>query len=240
MYDQIVKDLELAVAELPDYFKEGNNSVNKVKATKGAANALLAKVWAQRSDRDYNKVLQYCDAVINSAAGYQLLGNYADLFDGNHYQNAESILEVPFIAGTNLGNWGPQMFLVPEDGWQKYCVPSKDLVNAYQQEGDDTRLNANIIFMDEVPWADENWNPCQDDNVQVPFNYKQKHPNDWASGDHHYLLRLADIILLKAEATNELGNHGGAAEILNTVRARVDLDPVTAVSKEQMREKNIA
>jgi hypothetical protein len=237
VYDQIVKDLETALADLPDAFEDGNPAVNKVKATKGAANALLAKVWAQRSDRDYNKVLQYCNAVINSPAGYQLLSNYADLFDGNHYENVESILEIPFIAGTDLGNWGPQMFLAPEDGWQKYCVPSKDLVSDYQKENDEVRLNSNIIFMTDVPWADENWNPCQVGNIGIPFNYKQKHPNDWASGDHYYLLRLADIILLKAEALNELGNIDEAATALNQIRERVHLKPIDPVSKEQMRDK---
>jgi starch-binding outer membrane protein, SusD/RagB family len=237
VYDQIVKDLETALADLPDAFEDGNPGVNKVKATKGAANALLAKVWAQRSDRDYNKVLQYCNAVINSPAGYQLLSNYADLFDGNHYENVESILEIPFIAGTDLGNWGPQMFLAPEDGWQKYCVPSKDLVSDYQGENDEVRLNSNIIFMTDVPWADENWNPCQVGNVGIPFNNKQKHPNDWASGDHYYLLRLADIILLKAEALNELGNIDESATALNQIRERVHLKAIDPVSKEQMRDK---
>lgn len=237
VYDQIVADLTVAVANLPDYFEAGNPGINKVKATKGAANALLAKVWAQRSDRDYNKVLGYCDAVINSPAGYQLLSNYADLFDGSHYKNAESILEIPFIAGDpNLGNWGPQMFLAPEDGWQKYCVPSKNLVEDYRMEGDSIRLHANIIFMTGVPWADENWNPCQNEDIGIPFNYKQKHPNDWASGDDYYLLRLADIILLKAEANNELGNLSDAANALNKIRNRVGLEDVSPVSKEQMRE----
>ena len=55
VYDQIVKDLQTALDDLPDSF--GEPSVDKVRATKGAANALLAKIWAQRSDRDYNKVL---------------------------------------------------------------------------------------------------------------------------------------------------------------------------------------
>lgn len=237
IYDQIITDLETALADLPDAFEPDNPAENKVKATKGAANALLAKVWAQRSDRDYNKVLQYCNAVISSPAGYQLVPNYADLFDGNHYGNVESILEIPFVAGTDLGNWGPQMFLAPEDGWQKYCVPSKDLVSDYKEENDEVRLNSNIIFMTDVPWADENWNPCQTANVGIPFNYKQKHPNDWASGDHYYLLRLADIILLKAEALNELGNKDEAATALNQIRERVHLDPIDAVSKEQLRNK---
>ena len=63
VYDQIVKDLETAAANLPDSY--GSAGINKVRATKGAANAMLAKAWAQRSDRDYSKVLQYCNAVIS-------------------------------------------------------------------------------------------------------------------------------------------------------------------------------
>jgi len=242
VYDQIVKDLEVALSNLPDTY--GNDpSVNKVRATKGATNALLAKVWAQRSDRDYSKVISYCDAVINSPAGYQLMGNYADLFDGNHYLNQESILEIPFEEGNwSASSWGIELYLAPEDGWQKYCVPSKDLVAAYDAAGDAIRKDANILFMthdingDQISWADENWNPCQDATVGTPFNNKQKHPAGWASGDDYYLLRLADILLLKAEAQNETGNTGGAAETMNIVRQRVQLDPISAgLSQEEMK-----
>lgn len=234
VYDQIVKDLEVAITNLPDSYGD-DPSVNKVKATKGAANALMAKIWAQRPDRDYSKVLTYCDAVINGAGGYVLLENYADLFDGDHYNNEESILEVPFIANTELSNWGVQLYLAPEDGWQKYCVPSKDLVARYDSENDEVRKNANIIFIDNLDWADENWNPCQDYSVAVPFNYKQKHPNAWSSGDHQYLLRLADIVTLKAEAQNETGDLEGAAETLKLIRTRAHLPQVEAVSKDQMK-----
>lgn len=245
VYDQIVKDLELAVTNLPDAYNGPSGSVtdnipsvNKVRATKGAANALLAKVWAQRSDRDYNKVLQYCNAVIGSPAGYSLLTNYDHLFDGDHYSNSESILEVAFIGGNwDVSNWGVQLYLAPEDGWQKYCVPSKNLVNAYDAEGDNVRKNANITYFKDVPWADENWNPCQDNAVAVPFNFKQRHPDGWNSGDRYYLLRLADIILLKAEAQNETGNFVQAATTLNIVRNRVGLAPVTGTSQTQMKTK---
>jgi hypothetical protein len=217
--------------------------VNKVRATKGAANATLAKVWAQRSDRDYSKVITYCDAVISSAANYSLLANYADLFDGAHYLNSESILEIPFEEGNwSASSWGVQLYLAPEDGWQKYCVPSKDLVAAYDAQGDEIRKNANIIFMtedangDPISWADENWNPCQDPTVGIPFNYKQKHPAGWASGDDYYLLRLADILLLKAEAQNESGNTSGAAELVNQIRSRVGLDAISgSLSKADMK-----
>jgi len=242
VYAQIVKDLETAVANLPDSYGS-DPKVNKVRATKGAANATLAKVWAQRSDRDYSKVITYCDAVINSAANYSLLANYADLFDGAHYLNSESILEIPFEEGNwSASSWGVQLYLAPEDGWQKYCVPSKDLVAAYDAQGDEIRKNANIIFMtedangDPISWADENWNPCQDPTVGIPFNYKQKHPAGWASGDDYYLLRLADILLLKAEAQNESGNTSGAAELVNQIRSRVGLDAISgSLSKADMK-----
>ncbi len=233
VYNQIVKDLEVSLANLPDTYG-AKASVNKVRATKGAVNALLAKVWAQRSDRDYNKVLTYCNAVISSTAGYSLMPNYADLFDGAHDFNSEAILVIPFEEGNwSASSWGIELYLAPEDGWQKYCVPSKDLVAAYTAAGDNIRKDANIVFWktdgngDPISWPDENWNPCQDPNVAIPFNYKQKHAGGWASGDDYYLLRLADIILLKAEAQNELGSTAAAAATLNIIRARVGL---TAVS----------
>lgn len=233
VYDQIVKDLEVAAANLPDNYGS-IASVNKVRATKGAANAMLAKAWAQRSDRDYSKVLTYCNAVIGGAGGYALSSSYADLFDGSHYFNSESILEIPFEEGNwSASSWGVELYLAPEDGWQKYCVPTKNLVAAYDAQGDNVRKNANIIFMtndangDPISWPDENWNPCQNPTVGIPFNFKQKHPGGWASGDDYYLLRLADIILLKAEAQNETGATAAAIATLNTVRARVGLAAIS-------------
>lgn len=242
VYNFIASDLAVAVNNLPDSYTGADASTNKVRATKGAANALLAKIWAQRKDRDYSKVLQYCNAVINSPAGYSLMDNYPDLFDGDHYLNQESIMEIPFVAGTPQACWGADFFYPTPDGngnvspdtWQRYCTPSKTLVNAYDAAGDVIRKNANILFK-TVPWSDENWNPCGDPNTTVPFDYKQKRPNSFSSGDHIYLLRLADIILLKAEAQNELNDLSGAAATLKTIRDRVQLPEIAGTSKGQMK-----
>jgi hypothetical protein len=48
-------------------------------------------------------------------------------------------------------------------------------------------------------------------------------------------MRLADIILLKAEALNELGDVDGAAQLVNQIRTRVELPNTNATTKEQMR-----
>lgn len=232
IYAQIIDDLEFAVENLPDAFGS-DASVNKARATKGAANAMLAKVYAQMPGRDYAKVIEYCDAVINSPAGYQLLDNFADLFDGSHYNNAESIMEIQFVGGTEA-NWGPQLLLPPSisgDTWRKFITPSHNLVDAFDAEGDVIRKDASILFED-APWADEFWSLTV--NGSVPFAYKWKSANGWASTNRQYIVRLADIILLKAEALNDQNQLELARVEIDRVRDRVGLDPTPASNKAEM------
>lgn len=233
VYAQIVSDLEFAVQNLPDAYSD-DASVNKARATKGAANALLAKVYAQMPTPDYNKVLEHANAVINSPAGYALLENYNDLWDGNHYNNAESIMEVQFVGGTEA-NWGPQLLLPPSlsgDTWRKFVVPSQDLVKAFDDEGDIERKNATILF-ETAPWSDEFWSV--EVGGTIPFAYKWKSANGWASTNRQYLLRLADIILLKAEALNALGRTEEARAEIDRVRDRAGLAPTPAADQAEMR-----
>ncbi len=232
VYAQIIADLEFAVANLPDVYSD-DASINKARATKGAANALLAKVHAQKPDRDYEQVLAYANDVIDSPAGYRLLGNYADLWDGNHYNNAESIMEVQFVGSTE-GNWGPNLLLPPSisASYRKFVVPSRDLVQTFDDEGDVVRKNASIIF-ENAPWSDEFWS--LEVGGSVPFAYKWKSAGGGSSTNRQYLLRLADIILLKAEALNELGRIDEARDEIDRVRDRVNLGPTPAANQAEMR-----
>jgi hypothetical protein len=227
VYDFIITDLEYAADNLPESF---NNE--KGRATRGAANALLAKVWAQRPSRDYTKVIHYCDAVING--GYQLVPDYNSLFSGNNYNNSESIFEIQYKGGTPQGNWGPQLFLPPSisgDNWRKYATPSVDLINAFRDEGDDVREKASVIWEKSPYWVDEYWSPAIGAE-EIPFVYKQKHANGWNSGDDFYILRLADIILLKAEAMANLGQGDKGRSLLNQIRSRVSLPETNATDAE--------
>lgn len=233
VYAAIIADLEFAVANLPDVYTD-DASVNKARATKGAANALLAKVYAQKPSPDYTAVLEYANAVIDSPAGYALLEDYNHLWDGNHYNNAESIMEVQFVGGTEA-NWGPQLLLPPSlsgDTWRKFVVPSQDLVQAFDDEGDVERKNATILF-ETAPWSDEFWSV--EVGGTIPFAYKWKSANGWASTNRQYLLRLGDIILLKAEALNELGRTEEARVEIDRIRDRAGLGPTTAGNQAEMR-----
>ena len=56
----------------------------------------------------------------------------------------------------------------------------------------------------------------------------------WASTDNEILIRLADIILLKAEALNQLGQTAQAIPLINAIRARVNLAPTTASTQSDV------
>jgi hypothetical protein len=235
VYNLILDDLSTAASLLPDTY--GNDaSVNKARATAGAAHALAAKVNAQKPEADYQAVLDHIQDVEDSEANYQLI-DYNQLFSGNNYNNAESILEVQYL-GANEGNFGPQLLLPPSisgDSWRKFVTPSVDIVNAFDEEGDEVRKNASILF-EEVQWVDEFWGNSP--GSSIPFGYKWKNASGFASSDNTYLLRFGDIVLLKAEALNELDRLGEAITEVNRIRSRVDLPDLTpeqSSSKEVMR-----
>ncbi len=237
VYAQIIDDLETAADNLPDKY-EGDISISKARATKGAANALLAKVYAQKPVKDYNMVLEYCNAVINSPANYTLLANYDFLFDGNHYNNEESILEEQFTGtpGGN-GNYGSSLLLPPSitmDTWRKFITPSHNLIDAFDASGDNVRKSSSFVW-ESAPWVDEYWGNTI--NSVIPFSYKWRSKANWDnSTSRQYILRLADIILLKAEAMNELNQPvSDVKRVLLQVRQRVGLGDVTAANQVELR-----
>lgn len=236
VYASIINDLETAASLLPDTYGS-DASVNKARATSGAANALVAKAYAQKPNPNYQKVLDYIQLVESSTANYTLI-NYANLFDSNNYNNAESIIEVQYLGG-NEGNYGPQLLLPPSisgDTWRKFVTPSKNLIAAFDEQADNVRKNASILF-ENVQWVDEYWGNSI--GSSIPFSFKWKIAGGFASSNRQYLLRYGDIVLLKAEALNELNQLEPAATQVNRIRTRASLPNLTAAqksSKEVLRE----
>lgn len=220
VYNQIITDLETALPNVPV------TAINKNYVTKGAVNAVLAKVYATIEPHDWNKVLQYCNAVIDGP--YSLLPNYDELWDNMHENSEEAIFEINYEGTSSSGNWGVSMFRGMD--WKKFNIPSNDLVKAFDNEGDNIR-KASSIFFDDVSgkWSDSKW-----PQTNYPFINKWRIA-DSPSPQNYIFLRLADILLLKAEALNELGDLAGAAELVNQIRSRVNLPNTTASGQDAMR-----
>jgi hypothetical protein len=219
IYAQIISDLEYGAANARA------TSANKGIVTKGVANALLAKVYATQSTPDWAKVLQYADATISN--GYSLVSNYDNLWDSQHDNNSEAIWEMQYDGwGGAHGNWMPSQLF--GEGWKKFNTPTNDLVNAFDAEKDNVRKNASI-FIDGFGWDDAYW--------KDPKTYPHIHKYRADDKSDTYILRLADILLLKAEAQNELsaGGWAQAKQIVDQVRSRVSLTATPAADQASMR-----
>ena len=212
VYAQIIADCQVAIANAPA-------ATNKFKANKMAANALLAKVYATMPNPDWAKVSQYCDVVIGG--GYMLMPTYDHLFDSEHEGNAESIWEINGDGwGSPIGAWSTFMFLGTD--WKKFNAPSHTLVQAFTTNGDSQRL-ASSITTASVGWSDSYWS-----STSYPFANKMRDTN---GNQNYYIARLADILLLKAEALASQVDYAGAMTLVNQVRTRAGIATISATSQ---------
>jgi hypothetical protein len=214
VYEQIISDLEYASEYAPDV-----DVSNKMLFSKAFADGLLARVYAEQSDfQDWTKVAEYCQAVEDM--GFSLEPNYGDLWgydDTDAYRNsAETICEIQWSRSS--GNWVFMMFhrnaFNPTDSftWAKWVTPSRDLIDAYEAEGDTVRMNASIIT-DACTWS--NYWPADS------YKFMHKVPTNASSW---ILMRLGEIYLLHAEALTMTNDLSGAASYVNLVRERAKLD----------------
>jgi hypothetical protein len=242
VYAQIEKDLLAAETALPVTFSTVAESHSR--ATQGAAEAVLAKVYAQEGK--YQQCLTYCNKVLPSAyggtgtAGYALLANFDWCFDGAHRFNTESIFEQEHTEGTITHGYAQGLILSPQvtdQYFTKFVVPSHDLVRAFKAAGDNIRYKSSIFWEYNGP---KSANPTPSPypygaNDTIPYVWKagRTWPGSWSGGssDPITLVRLSDIILLKAEALNTLGQTTQAIPLVNAIRTRVSLAPITVTAQ---------
>ena len=211
VYQQIAGDLETAQDLLPTSY---SNGADAHRATSGAANALLGKVYltlGQSGDAE-----TALDRVIDSGE-YQLVGNYGDLWGPENENNAESIFEVQYTTSSNQGSPFTNTF-APADfpGIQGEAEnrPTSSMVDAYLDlSGDRFAASMDTSFVDG------------DGDVQQALHIK-KYESDpvapFQAENNWIALRYADVLLMKAEA---LGPSPAAWDLIDQVRDRSLPDP---------------
>jgi hypothetical protein len=216
----IETDLTDAASVLPQSY--GAADIGRI--TKGAALALHAKVAMYQ--KKWSEVLTYTNQVMG--LGYTLFPDYEQMFRTNHKNNSESIFEIQCnlipnnpdasnsqysqvqgVDGSTGGGWG-------------FNVPSASLAAAY--ENGDPRRDATIIFRGETtPEGDvipsSGNSTMYNQKSYVPFSLYVSGFNEGCQ-QNKIALRYADVLLMNAEANNELGNAAAALVPLEQVRAR--------------------
>lgn len=231
IYSLIEQDLLQAIDGLPE--KSEYPATDMGRATKGAARALLAKVYLFL--KDFPNAEVYALEVINSGE-YALMPNFEDANSKAGEFGVESIFEIGALPLEGLANGGNQYANVqgvrgtPNRGWG-FNRPSLDLQNSF--EPGDPRLDATVIFLGEVldgitivgdGGTPDELRDANNNLIEIEtYNQKVWTPGENVPTQHDHnkrILRYADVLLMAAEALNENGESTEALVYLNQVRER--------------------
>jgi hypothetical protein len=197
------------------------------RVTRGAALALLGKVNLYEGKWS-NSIT--CFQQVEALGIYRLLPDYADIFRLKNENSTESIFEIQHLSNQNpfAGSALNQWFAPATEGGYYFNAPTQSLVDAFEKNATgaaDPRLDVSI-GRDGQPWLNgesfsASWSPTgfltkkhQQPLSEVSSSLK-------GDGDLNYIyLRYADLLLMKAEAFNEISNADSALANLNRVRQR--------------------
>jgi hypothetical protein len=229
VYAFIENDLADAIAALPT--KSQYAASEKGRASKGAAYALLAKVNLYQ--KQWQKVVDNC----NMVTGYSIVPDYASMFRLAGENDAESIFEIQStgaVPAKGIEGYSATQGARGAGGWGwGFNTPSQSLVNAY--EPGDVRKNATIIFAGTTLY-DGRVVPTTVENPRYNYKaYSSAYTDAWQTDANIKYLRYAEVVLMKAEALNELDQTPAAILLLNQIRKRAELGNTTAVSKADVR-----
>jgi len=248
VYNLIISDLEAAATEL-----EGSSAAGRINAD--VANAYLARIHLYRGE--YAQALTHAQNVINSGR-YQLLLDYAAVFSPENNNSAEHIFQLQYLSGEQNngfpGQFGPRMpsGVFPNSFWAGTTVPGSVAPSAEFITENPESYRRTVTISDSYEHIDGVTGTITMEEVfggEFPYYISKfdDRASELQSGVNLTLFRYADILLIAAEAVNEVdpGNNQ-KYEWINQVRERArngieeDLPNLTGLSQEQFREAVLA
>ncbi len=242
VYAQIEQDLQFAVSVLPV------TQTDTGRATKGAAQALLGKVYLYQDK--FAEAATVLDEVITSNT-YQLVEDYNTIFETEGENNVESVFEVQYtdeegagfgclqcsegnvaVGFNGIRNYTGPMF----DSGFSFNVPTQEVVDAFE-DGD---IRKDVAILDIEAWATQNAGVTYGTGYEHTGYFNRKYiarQGDRNTGDanltnpnNYRAIRFADVLLMAAEANNRKASADDmkAQMYLNRVRSRATLAAVSA------------
>lgn len=208
VYDQMIADLLDAESKLPDY-SAADTYTSTSRATKGAARALLARVYLYKGD--YTNAAAYTNKIITTSNPYALNADPVTAF--RTYTTNESIFSVAMDGGDNpnTNNAIGQHYGASKRADIQVAPGYVSLMSSV-----DKRFTNLITTISGAYWT-------------TKYN---SGTTDWVP-----VLRYPEVLLTRAEALANLatGVDGNALALVNQVRSRSDAThPIVATTKQDL------
>ena len=216
VYQQIVSDLQEAVDNLDNSYKS--------RASKAAAQGLLAKAYMTQPSPNYAGAQQLCEAIINSGE-FSLEENFNDVFYNE--LNDEIIFAVQYEAANPLESqsFSSEFTATVRQGREDgHNMVNDNLVEVFNVLGGN---RTETSYWNTGTWIEvAKFLPAGSDITTSPPTYGGS-PRD--AGNDVIVLRYADVLLMHAEAIMAGGPStadGSAIASYMEVRERAGFDPV--------------
>lgn len=192
-YQQALADWNAAEGLLPE-------TTNRFQATRKTVWALKSRYFLYH--QDWQQAADYASRLINDTQNYELLAPYHAFFANGVAGTRESVFEIYYNANELNGHrnqWQPQ-----ENGGTRQWAPNDIFVALVNDPATGGSRSALVALDNQSRWYG---------------NLYYRSP----ATDPTYVIRIAELYLIRAEARAELGDYANALADLNAVRSRAGL-----------------
>lgn len=200
-------------------------------ASKGAANAILAQVYAW--EHDYVNAEKYIAETIKGGYALEEMKDYRKIWQGD---SKESIFELNMLYEDTGREWSKDFFSA---FLTSANIPGKSDRSVWEIDPEflESEFKTKEARLDSIsaPFPSNDKQLVIRKYDQVEF-YSANDPSEYAISNNLVLIRLADLILLRAEANFKTGKENLALSDLNLIRNRAGLPSIQLSGDELFKE----
>jgi tetratricopeptide (TPR) repeat protein len=181
-------------------------TVNRNRANQYTVKALKARLYLYQND--WAKAESYATQIINDSADFKLVKPYSQFFAAKN--SSESIFEVDYTIN-NKNSYASNWFQSPTTGGKKELLPTDELVALLKDPNTGGSRAALIFAVSGVTYGNMNFHIATGE-------------------DQSYVLRLAEVYLIRAEARAQQSKLEDGLKDLNVIRNRANVPSISVVA----------
>jgi hypothetical protein len=189
-------------------------AINRNRATRYTAKALKARLYLY--EKNWAKADEFATQVINDSVDFKLIKPYSQFYAAKN--STESIFEIDYTIN-NKNSYATNWFQNPTTGGKKEFLPTDDFVVLIKDPAIGGSRSALIFTTGGITYGNMNFHIATGE-------------------DQSYVLRLAEIYLIRAEARAELNKLDDGLNDLNVIRNRANVPSIASVtSRDELIDK---